>query len=141
MPPYLSVDDAYNALIGLPAIRALVQSDDESTLRVFLEMSAGLDPSGQKVYRIFWAAARFLSQIQGVLEENSYLEGSAKYADPQKQIDDLLNLQNSQDLAYKVPAGFEAFAVQMNGSFEPGAGYWTQDSAKELFEKIEFYHL
>jgi hypothetical protein len=145
MPPYLTANDAYNALIDLPSIRALVKSNDESFLRTLLEISAGLDLTGQKVYRIFWVAANFLSQTtanQAVLEESSYLEGTTKYdkVNIQQAIDSLLNLQNSQDLAYKVPAGFEALPVTMNGSFESGTSYWTQDSTKELLENIEFYH-
>lgn len=145
MPPYLTVDDAYDALIDLPSIRALIGINDESFLRMLLEMSTGTNLSGQKVYRIFWVAANFLSQLtanQAILEESSYLEGSVKYnkREIQQAIDALLNLQNSQDLLYKVPTGFEAFPVTMSGGFESGLSYWTQDSSEELLEDIEFYH-
>jgi hypothetical protein len=145
MPPYLTVDDAYNALIDLPSIRALIKPSDESFLRMLLEMSSGLDPLGQKIYRIFWVAANFLSQTAGnqaVLEESSFQEAAVKYdkREIQQAIDALLNLQNSQDLLYKVPSGFEALPVTMSGSFEVGANYWTQESTNELLEKIEFYH-
>jgi hypothetical protein len=140
MPPYLTVDDAYDALIGLPSIRAFVSINDELFLRILLEMSVGIDLSGQKVYRIFWVAARFLLQTQTVLEESSFQEASCKYADIQRQIDDLLNLQNSQDLAYKVPAGFEAFPLVMGGAFEAGVDHWNRESTIHLLEKIEFYH-
>jgi hypothetical protein len=145
MPPYLTVDDAYDALIGLPSIRALVKSDDETFLRTLLEMSAGTDLANQRVYRIFWVAANFLSQSaanQAILEESSYLEVSVKYdkREIQQAIDALLNLQNSQDLPYKVPNGFEALPVTMSGAFESGSSYWTQGSTEELLENIEFYH-
>jgi hypothetical protein len=145
MPPYLSVDDAYDALIDLPSIRALIGINDESFLRMLLEMSAGTDLANQKVYRIFWVAANFLSQSsanQAVLEDSTYQEVSVKYdkREIQQAIDALLNLQNSQDLLYKVPNGFEALPVTMSGSFEPGASYWTQDSTEELLEDVEFYH-
>lgn len=142
VPPYLTISDAYVALIELPSIRAKVSSQDESFLETLLEMSAGIDSLGQKVYRIFWVAARFLSQIssQEVKEEASYLEGSVKYQSSVEQvIEELLNLQNAQDLAYKVPTGFEALPVAMDGGFASGMTHWTEESALELLNSIEFY--
>jgi hypothetical protein len=103
-------------------------------------MSAGTDPSEQKVYRIFWVAAHFLSQTENILERSSYLQGSIKFGDIQRQIDDLLSLQNSQDLAYKIPAGFEALPTAMDGAFETGISHWSRESTNDLLEKIEFYH-
>ena len=104
---YTSLPAALSALKNLPAVRDLPVAADDDFLNNILTVSAGVNPSGVTVFRVYYSAAKYLQQIrsQHILSEAD----GAKFTGLAVPIASLLDLQSSEDAAFGliVPIGFE----------------------------------
>lgn len=109
---YLSLPAALAALKNLPAVRDLPVTADDDFLNQILTLSAGINPSGVIVFRIYYSAAKYLQQVrsQHILSEGD----GAKFTGLAVPIASLFDLQASEDsaLGLVVPPGFESVSGQ-----------------------------
>lgn len=105
---YTSLPAALSALKNLPAVRDLPVAADDDFLNNLLGVSAGTNPQGVTVFRVYYVAAKFLQQLRS---QHTISEGDgAKFTGLAVPIASLLDLQMGEDAALGliVPPGFEA---------------------------------
>ena len=99
---------ALSSLKNLPAVRGLPVLLDDDFLTRLLTASAGINSQSQTVYRVYYAAAKFLEQIRSQHTISS--ADGAVFTGLVTPIASLLTLQLSEDLALGliIPPGFES---------------------------------
>jgi hypothetical protein len=124
-----NVDEALAKLKSFPPCRKDFNSLDDDWITDILEASTGKAPTGETVYRVYYAAAEALKlagHLGKVKGKTSYLQGSVEYFADTHNINHFLDMQAKEDNALGLTVGAYS-AVDLSARFEPGRQAWVSD--------------